>query len=64
MQGPPADEIIARIADALSVDHVELAKAAGRGIDDFEGRVLKELRELRAGLGRIERAVSGPRQRS
>jgi transcriptional regulator with XRE-family HTH domain len=56
--GPPSEEMIMRIAAALETDAAELLKAAGRPIDDFEGRMLHELQELRSemrrGFGRVE----------
>src|SRR3954447_4874013 len=48
-QGPPADEVIARIAEVLGGDEAELLRLAGRSVDpaSLERRVLSELRSLR-----------------
>lgn len=58
-QGPPSDEIVKRLAATLEADPAELLELAGRGIrgDAFEQRVLGELRELRAGLERLEQRL-------
>src|ERR1700683_2819905 len=57
--GPPADEVIERLADALDADPLELLRVAGReaGTGAFEQRVLAELAAIRSGLGRLERAI-------
>jgi transcriptional regulator with XRE-family HTH domain len=61
-QGPPADEVIERIARALDADPGELLQAAGRvgGDQAFEQVVLerldaigREVRELRKAIARL-----------
>jgi transcriptional regulator with XRE-family HTH domain len=47
-QGPPSDEVIIRIAEALDIDDAsDLFRAAGRSVAEFEDRVLTELRQIR-----------------
>jgi transcriptional regulator with XRE-family HTH domain len=59
-QGPPQDETIKGLAEALDVDEAELLRLAGLAIDvpSFEETVLAEIRalrtELRQGIERIE----------
>jgi transcriptional regulator with XRE-family HTH domain len=59
--GPPSDEVIERIAEALKADPVELLRIAGReaGSGAFEQRVLDELAAIRSGLERLETALAG-----
>lgn len=54
--GPPADEVIERLAEVLDADPVELLRVAGREVsgDAFEARVLSELAAIRSGLERLE----------
>jgi transcriptional regulator with XRE-family HTH domain len=62
-QGPPPDEVIARLAVALEADRFELMRIAGRAIDreSFEEQVLARLKRLaeqqRSGFERIEAAL-------
>jgi transcriptional regulator with XRE-family HTH domain len=62
--GPPADEVIAKLAAILDIDVAELYKLAGRDVGgaSFEAQVLSELqqlrRELRAGFERLDGAVA------
>jgi transcriptional regulator with XRE-family HTH domain len=51
-QGPPADEVIVRLAEVLRADRDELLRLAGRSAErsDFESRVLAELRGMREEL--------------
>jgi transcriptional regulator with XRE-family HTH domain len=62
-QGPPPDEVIARLAVALKADRFELMRIAGRAIDreSFEEQVLARLKQLaeqqRSGFQRIEAAL-------
>jgi len=62
--GPPSDEVIERLAEALDADPLELLRIAGRqvGSGSFEERVLAELRLIRSGLDRLEAAVAGDHQ--
>jgi transcriptional regulator with XRE-family HTH domain len=66
-QGPPADEVIRSLADALGADATELLALAGRavGATDVDTDVLRELRalrqEMREGFERLERAVAAQR---
>jgi transcriptional regulator with XRE-family HTH domain len=61
--GPPADEVIAKLADILDIDPAELFKLAGRDVGgvSFEQQVLSELhrlrREMRAGFDRLDATV-------
>src|SRR4029077_2025339 len=62
--GPPADEVITKLAAILDVDVAELFKLAGRDVGgvSFEGQVLSELQQLRremhAGFERLDAAVA------
>jgi transcriptional regulator with XRE-family HTH domain len=62
--GPPADEVITKLAEILDVDVAELFKLAGRDVGgvSFEGQVLSELqqlrREMRAGFERLDGAIA------
>jgi transcriptional regulator with XRE-family HTH domain len=58
--GPPSDEVIERLAEVLQADPLELLRIAGRDIrgQSFEEQVLAELRELRAGMKRLESAIA------
>jgi transcriptional regulator with XRE-family HTH domain len=62
--GPPADEVIAKLADILDIDPAELFKLAGRDVGgaSFEQQVLSELhrlrREMRAGFDRLDATVA------
>lgn len=61
--GPPADEVITKLAALLDIDVAELFKLAGRDVGgaSFEGQVLSELqqlrRETRAGFARLDSAI-------
>jgi transcriptional regulator with XRE-family HTH domain len=61
--GPPADEVIAKLAAILDIDIAELYKLAGRDVGgaSFEAQVLSELqnlrREMRAGFKRLDEAI-------
>jgi transcriptional regulator with XRE-family HTH domain len=61
--GPPADEVIVKLASILDVDVAELYKLAGRDVGgaSFEAQVLSELqslrREMRAGFKQLDEAV-------
>jgi transcriptional regulator with XRE-family HTH domain len=62
--GPPADEVIAKLAAILDIDVAELYKLAGRDVGgaSFEAQVLSELqslrREVRAGFKRLDQAIA------
>jgi transcriptional regulator with XRE-family HTH domain len=62
--GPPADEVITKLADILDIDVAELFKLAGRDVGgaSFETQVLSELhrlrREMRAGFDRLDATVA------
>lgn len=60
-QGPPADEIIERIAGALDVDATELLRAAGRLASGktFEEIVLARLDAISRDVREVKRAVTG-----
>jgi transcriptional regulator with XRE-family HTH domain len=64
--GPPADEVIAKLAALLDIDVAELYKLAGRDVggSSFEAQVLSELqslrREMRAGFKRLDEAMKPP----
>lgn len=66
--GPPADEVIAKLAALLDIDVAELYKLAGRDVGgaSFEGQVLSELqqlrREMRAGFARLDEAIEKQRK--
>jgi transcriptional regulator with XRE-family HTH domain len=61
--GPPADEVIAKLAALLDIDVAELFKLAGRDVggSSFEGEVLSQLqqlrRDIRAGFVRLDAAI-------
>lgn len=65
--GPPPDEVIVKLADALNADTAELFRLAGRDIGgaSFERQVLSELqrlrRELRTGFDRLDAAIAASR---
>jgi transcriptional regulator with XRE-family HTH domain len=62
--GPPADEVITKLAAILDIDVTELFKLAGRDVGgaSFEGHVLSELRRLRhemhTGFERLDAALT------
>lgn len=62
--GPPADEVITKLAAILDIDVADLFKLAGRDVGgaSFEGQVLSELqrlrREMHAGFERLDAAVA------
>jgi transcriptional regulator with XRE-family HTH domain len=62
--GPPADEVIAKLAEILDIDVAELFKLAGRDVGgaSFEQQVLSELhrlrRDMRSGFERLDTAVA------
>jgi len=58
-QGPPADEVIERIARALGADAAELLSAAGRvtGDDSFERAVLERLDAIGRDVREVKDAV-------
>lgn len=62
--GPPSDETIKAIADALELDYLALLHAAGRGLDrnSFEERVLATLDQIlaeqRSGFERLDAALA------
>lgn len=62
--GPPADEVIGKLAAILDVDVAELYKLAGRDVGgaSFEQQVLSELqrlrREMRVGFDRLDDSVA------
>ncbi len=62
-QGPPADEIIRRIADALDADEDELLKAAGHypAGEGFEAKVLAQLEAISRDILEVKAAVLGAR---
>jgi transcriptional regulator with XRE-family HTH domain len=59
-QGPPADEVIERIARALSTDPGELLQAAGRigGNQPFEQVVLEQLDALGREVREVRKAIA------
>ncbi len=59
-QGPPDDEVIIALAEALGADADELLELAGRSMDpnSFERAVLRELHALREAVARIEAALA------
>jgi transcriptional regulator with XRE-family HTH domain len=65
-QGPPADEIIERIAAALGVKPAELLQAAGRfaGGQSFEEAVLDKLDALGRDVREVKDAVHRKRGKS
>jgi transcriptional regulator with XRE-family HTH domain len=61
-QGPPADEVIERLASVLGADAIELLSLAGRtAINTSSDTLLHELRKLRAeikdGFAKVEAAI-------
>lgn len=58
-QGPPADEVIERIAKALDNDPSELLHVAGRvgGGDSFERAVLERLEAIGRDVREVKEAV-------
>jgi transcriptional regulator with XRE-family HTH domain len=62
--GPPADEVITKLAAILDIDAAELFKLAGRDVGgaSFEAQVLSELHRLRrdmsAGFDRLDATVA------
>lgn len=58
-QGPPADEVIERIARALGADTAELLRAAGRVADgeSFERAVLERLDAIGRDVREVKEAV-------
>jgi transcriptional regulator with XRE-family HTH domain len=62
--GPPADEVITKLATILDIDVAELFKLAGRDVGgaSFEQQVLSELhrlrRDMRASFDRLDAAVA------
>jgi transcriptional regulator with XRE-family HTH domain len=53
--GPPSDEVIERLAEALATDRTELLRLAGRdpGRRGTEEQILFELQEIRHELARL-----------
>lgn len=66
--GPPSDEVIAKLADALEADAGELFRLAGREVGgaSFENQVLSELqrlrRDVREGFNRLDSAIAALRE--
>lgn len=60
-QGPPADEVIERIADALGAEPAELLRAAGRLATGktFEEAVLARLDAISRDVREVKKAVAG-----
>lgn len=60
-QGPPADEIIERIAGALEADATELLRAAGRLATGrtFEEAVLARLDAIGRDVREVKKALTG-----
>jgi transcriptional regulator with XRE-family HTH domain len=63
-QGPPADEVISRIAAGLQVNAAELLRAAGRtaGGQSFEEDVLARLEAISRDVSEVKAAVLRERQ--
>jgi hypothetical protein len=63
-QGPPADESIEHIGQALDADPAELLRAAGRYATDttFEDAVLAPLDAIGRYVREIKRALAQPRK--
>ena len=63
-QGPPADEIIERIAGALDAEPAELLRAAGRMASGktFEEAVLARLDAIGRDVREVKKAVTGSRK--
>lgn len=64
-QGPPADEVIERIARALDADTAQLLSTAGRvsGDDSFERAVLERLDAIGRDVREVKDAVVPSRAR-
>jgi len=64
-QGPPADEVIERIAKALDVEVSELLQAAGRvgGGESFERAVLERLDAIGRDVREVKEAIVERRAR-
>jgi transcriptional regulator with XRE-family HTH domain len=58
--GPPSDEVIEALAEALGADRTELFHLAGRELDraSFRRQVLRELEQLRAAVARLSETHS------
>lgn len=65
-QGPPSDEVITRIAEALDASPDDLLRAAGRTASGqtFEEVVLKRLDQIGRDVSEVKDAVAGERQKS
>jgi transcriptional regulator with XRE-family HTH domain len=65
-QGPPADEIIERLAAALDIDADELLRAAGRttGSKTFEEAVLEKLDAISRDVKEVKATVAGKQPKS
>lgn len=63
-QGPPADEVIERIATALDADSDELLRAAGRVTDgpSFEEQVLDKLDAIGREMREVKQALDRARE--
>lgn len=63
-QGPPADEIIERIAGTLDADPTELLRAAGRLATGktFEEAVLARLDAISRDVREVKKALTGSRK--
>ena len=63
-QGPPADEVIERLADALEAPAHELLRAAGRTTDSssFEQAVLERLEAIGRDVREVKAAVAERRR--
>lgn len=63
-QGPPADEIIERIGQALDADPAELLRAAGRYATGktFEEAVLARLDAIGRDVREVKKAITGSRK--
>jgi transcriptional regulator with XRE-family HTH domain len=61
-QGPPADEVIERIAGALNADPADLLRSAGRLTSGktFEETVLARLDAIGRDVREVKQAISGP----
>jgi transcriptional regulator with XRE-family HTH domain len=64
--GPPADEVIAKLAAVLEADPSELFRLAGRDVGgaSFERQVLSELQGLRRDMRAVKDAVTDKRRKS
>jgi transcriptional regulator with XRE-family HTH domain len=65
-QGPPADEIIERVASALGAKPAELLRAAGRSSSgqSFEESVLDKLDAINRDVREVKDAVTRKRRKS